>query len=115
MVIAKEKSITVPVRIPKKLAKNLDIIVKSLGYKSRNQIIKEALEQYVSNVMRAKIVEVEDYSVDEAAKKIDAFLSNNPGAHYVSEIAEALGLELNVAFKATQKIMDEGMAEVRER
>ena len=113
MVIAKERSIAVPVRIPKKLAKDLDKIAMSLGYKSRNQMIREALEQYVSNVMQARVIEVRDYSVDEAAKKIDEFLSNNPGEHYVSEIAEVLGLELNVAFKATQKIMEEGLAEVK--
>jgi len=115
MVIAKERSIAIPIRIPKRLAKNLDKIVLSLGYKSRNQVIREALEQYVNNVMQAKVIEVKDHTVDEAAKKIDEFLSNNPGTHYVSEIAEALGLELNVAFKATKKIMDEGIAEVKSR
>jgi predicted DNA-binding protein len=113
MIIAKGKSVAIPVRIPRKLAKDLDKVAASLGYKSRNQAIREALEQYVNGLMQAKAIEVRDYSVDEATKKIDAFLSDNPGAHYVSEIAEALGLELNVAFKATRKLMAEGIAEVK--
>jgi len=113
MVIVKEKSVSVPVRIPRKLAKDLDKVAMSLGYNSRNQVIRDALEQYVKEVMNAKIIEVKDFSVDEAIKKMDEFLSKNPGSHYVSEIAEALGLELKVAFKAAQKLMDEGIVEVK--
>jgi hypothetical protein len=65
--------------------------------------------------MNAKIIEVKDFSVDEAIKKMDEFLSKNPGSHYVSENAEALGLELKVAFKAAQKLMDEGIVEVKKQ
>jgi len=48
--------------------------------------------------LEGKMIGVRDVSVKEAPRMIDQHLSKNPGAHYVSELAEEL--ELDVAFKA---------------
>lgn len=64
-------------------------------------------------MMNAKIIEVRDLSIDEAVKMIDDYISKHPGKHYVSELAEELGIELSTAFKASQKLIDSGEARKR--
>jgi DNA-binding MarR family transcriptional regulator len=71
-------------------------------------------KKHLAEMMCSKIIEVRDVSIDEAVKLIDYYISKHPGKHYVSELAEELGIELSVAFKASQKLIDSGEAEKRE-
>ena len=62
---------------------------------------------------KTKVVEMREVSVDGAVKLIDEYISKNPGKHYVSEISEALSIELDTAFEATQKLIESGEARKR--
>jgi len=104
-----------PVRIPAELAAKLEMAVSKLHYASRNEFVREAIEQHVNDRLEGKMIEVRDVSTKEAARMIDQHLSKNPGAHYVSELAEELGLELDVAFKAAATLRAKGMVKVRSR
>jgi Mn-dependent DtxR family transcriptional regulator len=64
--------------------------------------------------MDTKIVEMRNVTLEEAIKLIDKYVSKNPGKHYVSEISEALGIELDIAFKATQKLIETGQVNKRD-
>lgn len=101
----------IPVRLSKPLVERVDRAVKLLGHGSRSGFIREAVERYVVEVESARILEVREVSIDEASKLIDRYLSKNPGVHYVSEVAERLGIELKTAFKAVEKMMKEGVVE----
>ena len=109
------KYLIVPVRIRGELARKLDRAVKTLRYSSRSELIREAIEQHLGNTLENKMIEVRDVSVDEATRLIDGYLSKNPGAHYVSELAEELGLELDVAFRAAKRLTDQGLVKVKSR
>jgi metal-responsive CopG/Arc/MetJ family transcriptional regulator len=109
------KPLILPVRIPANLAAKLETAVSKLHYASKNEFVREAIDQYVNERLKGKMIEVRDVSVKEAAKMIDRHLSKNPGAHYVSEMAEELGLELDVAFKAAAMLRARGSVKVRSR
>lgn len=107
--------LVVPVRIPVDLAGKLDRAVRLLRYRSRNEFIREAISRHVEEKASAKIIAVRDVPVQEAVRMIDAYLSKKPGAHFVSEIAEELGIELDAAFKAAERLLERGSAVVRRR
>jgi metal-responsive CopG/Arc/MetJ family transcriptional regulator len=107
------KQLIVPIRVPAELAARLDRAVSRLHYTSRNEFIREAIEQHVNDRLESKMIEVRDVSVKDATKMIDRYLAKNPGAHYVSELAEELGLELDVAFKAAKMLEAQGMVKAR--
>lgn len=65
--------------------------------------------------MGANVIGVRDMSAEEAARMIDRFISKKPGAHFISELAEKLGIELRVAFEAAKMLVDEGSAVVSKR
>lgn len=109
------KQLIVPVRLPAELASKLDNAVSKLHYTSRNEFIREAIEQHVNDRLEGKMIEVRDVSVKDATRMIDRYLAKNPGAHYVSELAEELGLELDVAFKAAETLQAKGMVKARSK
>jgi ribosomal protein S25 len=115
MTTVQEKAVVVPLRMSLDLAEKLERATRVLGYRSRNQLMREALERQVDEIMKGKVVEVRDISVDSAKRKIDNYLSKNPGVHYVSELAEKLGMELKVAFSAVKKLTDEGTVKVKNK
>jgi len=109
----KEKTqVIVPVRLQKTKLQKIDKAVKKLGYRSRSEFIRKAVKHYLENVLTQKIIELREVSVEEAVKLIDNYLTNNPGVHYVSEIAEQLGIDIETAFKAVEKMLKEETIEV---
>lgn len=44
----------------------------------------------------------------DAERMIEEYLKAHPGPNYASEIAEALGLDFDVTFKAIEKLLNEG-------
>jgi metal-responsive CopG/Arc/MetJ family transcriptional regulator len=107
------KPVILPVRIPAELAAKLDAAVSRLHYASKNEFVREAIDQHVNEKLKGRIIEVRDVSVKEAARMIDRHLSKNPGVHYVSELSEELGLELGVAFRAAAMLREKGSVKVR--
>jgi len=91
----------------------LDQLATRLHAKSRNEVIRNAIKEYTEQMLDTRIIEVREVTVEEAAKLIDNYLSDNPGKHYVSELAEELGIELGTAFRAAQKLMDSGAVKKR--
>ena len=98
----------VPVRIPPELGLKMDKVVSRFHYRSRSEFIREAIQEHVKGRLEEVVIEVKDVPVEEAARMVDRYLGKNAGAHYVSEIAEALGLELRVAFEAVALLKSRG-------
>ncbi len=107
------KYLIVPIRMRGELAAKLDRAVKTLHYPSRNEFIREAVERHINDTLESKIIEVRDVSTADATRMVDSYLLKNPGEHYVSELAEKLGLELDVAFRAAKRLLDDGIARVK--
>ncbi len=102
----KKNTVTIPLRLSREATQKLDLLVKRLHAKSRNELIREAIHQFTELMMSTKIVEVRNVSVEEAAKLMDDYISRHPGKHYVSDLSEEFGIELGTAFEASQKLID---------
>ena len=109
IVLAKRRDdgAVVPVRMSGDLLRRVDKSVRLLRSRSRNEFIREAVERYAEEVAAARILEVRDVSPEVAARLIEGYVSERPGVHHVSEIAEELGIELAVAFQAVQALIRE--------
>jgi Arc/MetJ-type ribon-helix-helix transcriptional regulator len=115
MKAVEDRGLVVPVRVSGELAVKLDRAVSNLHYSSRNAFIREAIEQHINDRLESRIIEVRDVPVGEAVRMIDRYLAKNPGAHYVSELAEELGLELGLAFKAAKALEESGAVRAKTR
>jgi predicted methyltransferase MtxX (methanogen marker protein 4) len=98
----------IPTRFTESELARIDGVRSLLGIPSRSQLIREAVAEKLAAVETTGILELRDMSVDEAVKRIDGYLKQNPGTHWVSEFIERLGIEPKVAFEAVQRLVDTG-------
>lgn len=61
----------------------------------------------------APIVSTRTASREDAKRMILAYLRENPGAHYPSDIAYSLGLDLEVVFEVTESLLRESVIETK--
>lgn len=85
-----------------------------MGLPSRSSFIREAVLEKAKAVEEARVVEIRDVSEKEAIRLIDRYLAQHPGVHYTSDIADRVGIDLPVAFAAMEKLIERGLARVRE-
>jgi hypothetical protein len=82
-------------------------------YRSLTELTSEALEEKLESLKEASIVSTRTTSLEDAKRMILAHLKENPGAHYPSDIAYSLGLDLEVVFEATESLLQEHVVETR--
>lgn len=99
---------TIPVSMPVDVVERIDRARAKLGYRSRNEVIRESVRRFLEEIEEMKVIKVRDISLRQAKKEILAFLKQRNSA-YVSDIAEALGIEIRLAFKAAEELEREGV------
>jgi hypothetical protein len=82
-------------------------------YRSLTELASEALDEKLEALKEAPIVSMRTPSREDAKRMILAYLKENPGAHYPSDIAYSLGLDLEVVFEVTESLLQEHMVETR--
>lgn len=82
-------------------------------YRSLTELASEALEEKLEALRDAAIVSTRTASREDAKRMILAYLRENPGAHYPSDIAYSLGLDLEVVFEITESLFREHVIETR--
>jgi len=82
-------------------------------YRSLTELASEALEEKLEALRGAPIVSTRTASREDAKRMILAYLTENPGAHYPSDIAYSLGLDLEVVFEVTESLLREHVVETR--
>ncbi len=107
-----EPSTAIPTRFTRSELARMDRTRVLMGVPSRSAFIRTAVLERVEEVEKMKVIEVRDVPVAEAERLIDRYMRGHPGRLYVSDIAEALGIELKVAFQAAQRLIDRGRARV---
>jgi len=105
-------SITLSSKLVRRARKLLD---GPLGerYRSLTELASEALDEKLEALKEAPIVSMRTPSREDAKRMILAYLKENPGAHYPSDIAYSLGLDLEVVFEVTESLLQEHMVETR--
>ncbi|MGH9922085.1 MAG: hypothetical protein ACRD38_04985 [Nitrososphaerales archaeon] len=74
-------------------------------YRSSADFAREAIRDKIRTL---EVVSVRNVSIREANKMIMAYLKKHPGSHFASEIADQLGIDYGLAFKAVNKLLDSG-------
>jgi len=72
-------------------------------YRSSADFAREAIRDKIRTL---EVVSVKDVSVQEAKSMILAYLKRNPGSHFASEMADELGIDYALAFKAVNQLLE---------
>jgi len=104
-------SVTLPARLVREATRVLKT-PSGARYRSLTELVSDALGEKLSHLRGAPIVSVADVSAEDAARLITEYLGKNPGSHYPSDIAYALGLDLELVFKVTEALLREHVVEV---
>jgi len=99
---------TIPVSVPTDVVKKIDAARARLGYRSRNEVIRESVKRFLEEIEEAKVIRVRNLSLKQAKEEILTYLKRHNSA-YVSELAEALGLDIDLAFRAVAELEREGV------
>lgn len=70
-------------------------------------MIERAVEAYLDEVKEGKVVQIRTYTEAEAREAILRYLEDHPGT-YVSDLAEALALDVELAFRIVASLAEEG-------
>lgn len=82
-------------------------------YRSLTELASEALEEKLEALREAPIVSTSAASREDAKRMILAYLRENRGPHYPSDIAYSLGLDLEVVFEVTESLLQEHVVETK--
>ncbi|MEE9237084.1 MAG: ribbon-helix-helix domain-containing protein [Thermoplasmata archaeon] len=98
---------TVSFRLPTELLLQVDELVGKTGMRSRTELIERAVEAYVDELKETKVVRVQPHTEAEARVAILRYLEDQPGT-YVSDLAEALAMDVELAFRVVASLAEEG-------
>jgi len=74
-------------------------------YRSSADFARDAIRDKIRTL---EVVSTKDVSVQEARRTILGYLKRNSGSHFASEIADELGIDYGVAFKAVNGLLESG-------
>jgi len=98
---------TISLRLPKALLEQIDELVRSTRMRSRTEFIERAVETYVDELRESRIVVVRPWTEAKARAAVLRYLKGRR-ATYVTDIAEALGMDLDLAFRIAGSLAKEG-------
>ena len=98
---------TISLRLPRRLLEEIDDLVRRTRMRSRTEFVERAVETYVDELREARIVFVKPWTEGKARAAILRYLKGRR-ATYVTDIAEALGMDLDLAFHVVGSLAKEG-------
>ena len=96
----------IAVRLTKSEHKKIEEMISAGIFRSATDFAREAIRD---KLREAEPVSVRNSSRSEAERLIDRYLTDHPGRHFASEIADALGLELRTTLDAIHHMIDSGV------
>ncbi len=99
-----------PVRIEAGILRELDFLVEKFGYRSRTELIREALEDKIASLKGAKIMELREMDDEQAKKELLEYIKGKESI-YPSDIADVLRLPLEQVFRIVNELFGEGKIE----
>lgn len=105
----KESSLP-PIRIDAGILKELDVLVDKFSYRSRTELIREAIEEKIASLKGSEIMELREISDNEAKKELLEFIKGKKSI-YPSDIADALRLPLKQVFRIVNELFRDAQLE----
>ena len=103
----KQRKPTISMRLPRPLLEEIDQLVRRTKMRSRTEFVERAVENYANEIREAHVVVVKEWTPAKARTAILRYLKGRP-ATYVTDIAEALGMDLDLAFRLVGSLAKEG-------
>jgi len=94
----------IAVRLPRTDYNRIQELVKDGLYRSSADFLREAVREKLRSM---EVVGVQNINPENAETMIEEYLEKHPGSNFASEIADALGLDYSVTFKAINKLLEE--------
>ncbi len=98
---------TISLRLPRPLLTKIDDLVRRTRMRSRTEFVERAVESYVDELHEAHFVVAREWTEAKARAAILRYLKGRR-ATYVTDIAEALGMDLDLAFRVARSLAKEG-------
>ncbi len=103
--LAESEGLQAAVRLSKSDYAKVQQLVGAGLYRSFADFLREAVRDKLGSL---EIVSIKKVEVHDAELMIEDYLKEHPGPNFASEIADALGLDFDVTFKAINKLLEEG-------
>lgn len=104
------------VTLPSRLVRDAQKALRSPAgekYRSLTELVSEAVEEKIGALTDIAIVSTKTVSGEEAKRMMLDYFEKNPGAHYPSDIAHSLGLDLDIVFEVTQSLLRDQIVETK--
>lgn len=98
----------VPVRLSEKTVEKLDQIVGKFGYRSRSDLIREALQHYTREVEAGEVIKLRAPPRKQAKREIRSYLKSRKSA-WLDEIADELRLDFSLVVELVDELEREGL------
>jgi len=98
----------VPVVMEKEDLEKLEEARKRFGFRSRSELVREAVRRFLDEIPRTKIVKARRMTKEQAKREILKYLRKH-GSAYVDDIALELGIDLDLAFEAARELQEKGV------
>ncbi|HYS74228.1 MAG TPA: ribbon-helix-helix domain-containing protein [Thermoplasmata archaeon] len=98
---------TISLRLPRPLLDEIDELVRRTRMRSRTEFLERVVESYVDELREARVVVVKSWTDGKARNAILRYLKGRR-ATYVTDVAEALGMDLDLAFRVVGSLAKEG-------
>lgn len=98
---------TISLRLSAPLLEEIDGLVRRTRMRSRTEFIERAIATFVDELKESRIVVVRPWTQAKARAAILRYLKGRQ-ATYVTDIAEALGMDLDLAFQVAASLAKEG-------
>jgi Arc/MetJ-type ribon-helix-helix transcriptional regulator len=109
--ITKTKDVYLPpIRVEAGILKELDALVEKFGYRSRTELIREAIEDKISSLKGTKIMELREINDEKAKKELLEYIKGKESI-YPSDIADSLRLPLEQVFRIVNELFAKGKVE----
>lgn len=95
-----------PIRINAELIKELDGLVEKFGYRSRSDLVREAIVDKISELKGMEIIQIRNISKEEAKREIIEYIKGKNKV-YASDIADELRLDLSLTFEIIDELFKE--------
>ncbi len=99
-----------PIRVETGILEELDTLAEKFGYRSRTELIREAIEEKIASLRGTKIMELRDITDGEAKNELLGFIKGKESI-YPSDIADALRLPLEQVFRVVNQLFGENKVE----
>lgn len=95
-----------PLRIDRSVLEELDTLVETHGYRSRTELVREAIEEKITQLKGTQIIELRDITNQQAKKEILEHIKGKPSV-YPSDVADALRLPMKQVFNVVNELFAE--------